>query len=125
MVSVFAPIEGVLGTVLAMLFIDLITGVLAARKRGEKITSRGLRRSVSKFFIYEVAIAAAFLCETYLIGASLPVLKMVSSLIGIVELKSVLENLDTIQGESFFRSIVNKLNSQGAKPTNESQEENN
>lgn len=118
-VAVFTPIHQVLGTVLSMIVIDLVTGILAAKKRGEKINSRSLRQSVSKFFVYEIAIMSAFLCEQYLTSNSIPVMKMISTLIGIVELKSVLENLDGISGESFFRSIVSKLNPDQPKSNND------
>ncbi len=109
LIAVFAPVQAVVLTTLALVFIDLITGLVAARKRGEKITSAGIKRTVGKILLYEIAIAAAFLAETYLIGNILPVSKLVSALIGIVELKSILENLDGASGNKLFETIISRL----------------
>jgi phage-related holin len=108
-VLVFAPIQGVLVTVLVLTLVDLITGIIAARKVGEKITSRGIRRTVVKLFVYQVACCCAFLCETYLTGSIVPCLKILTTLIGLTELKSVLENLDKIYGINIFKSVVDRL----------------
>lgn len=111
LLAIFAPIKATLITVLMLVTMDLITGVLAAIKRKEPITSANLRRSVSKLFIYEVAIAMTFLAQQYLLGEEIPALKIVSAMLGMVELKSVVENLDTLGGNGVFKSIINKLGS--------------
>ena len=46
--AIFAPIQGLLGATAFMVISDLVTGVMAAKKRGEKITSSGLRRTDRK-----------------------------------------------------------------------------
>lgn len=106
---VFAPIQAVLTTVLALCVVDLFTGVLAARKRGEKITSRGLRQTIGKLVIYEIGICLGFLCETYLTGASIPIVKIIGAIVGAAELKSNLENLDVINGSPIFASLIKGL----------------
>ena len=108
-IAVFAPIQGVITTVLVLTMIDLITGLCAARKRQEKITSRGLRRTVAKILVYEIACACAFLTQLYLTGPLLPCLSLLTTLIGVVELKSILENLDTCYGESIFKAVISGL----------------
>lgn len=107
--AVFSPIEAVIMSVFALVAADFITGVWASKKKGKKITSGGFKRTVGKLFLYEIAICAAFLVQTYLTGDLLPALKLVSALIGLTELKSVLENLDAINGDSFFNSILNRV----------------
>lgn len=109
--AIFAPIEHILASVLALCFSDLITGVLAARKRGEKITSAELRRTVSKLVIYELALCLAFIAEKYLLDGFLPIVKLISSMIGVVELKSIFENLDTINGTPLLQGIIDRLGS--------------
>ena len=42
---------------LILVVCDLITGISAARSKGEKISSWGLRRTVQKFVLYGIAIA--------------------------------------------------------------------
>lgn len=108
-VAVFAPIHAVLGTVLALCLADLITGILAARKRKEPVTSGGIKRTIGKMLIYEIAICLGFLCETYLTGGVLPIVKLIAALVGAAELKSNLENLDEINGSPIFASIINSL----------------
>ncbi len=106
---VFAPIKGAILAAFVLIVADLVTGVVAAKKRGEKIKSAGVKRTVGKILLYESAICAAFLCEQYLTGDLFPACKMVTALIGVVELKSVLENLDSINGGGMFKSVVDRL----------------
>lgn len=117
--AVFIPIQAALITVGVLTFSDLILGLMAANKRGEKITSAGLRRTMSKLFIYEVGVLLAFLCETYLMGGFMPIAKIVSGLIGTIELKSCFENLDEIYGSNLFAMIISKLGSQNGGDNNQ------
>lgn len=109
--SVFAPIKAAIIVAMALIMADLVFGLIAAKKRGEKLSSSGLRRTVTKVFVYEVAIMLGFLTETYMIGQAIPLVKLISGLIGIVELKSVLESLDELNGSSLFSSVIQKLGS--------------
>lgn len=109
--AIFAPIQAALATVLALIIVDMITGVIAAHKRGESITSAGLRRSVSKLIIYELTLALCYLAEHYLIADALPVMKLVSGMIGLIELTSILENLNSISGTDLLKAIIQKLGS--------------
>ena len=110
-VSVLAPIHAVIITVGILILFDSITGVLAARKRGEKIKSSGLRRTVSKAIVYQIAVISAFLVQKYLISDTVPVSKIVSGIIGVVELTSIFENLNTVYGANIFKKVLNLLGS--------------
>lgn len=110
MAAIFAPIQSLLMTTGIMIFIDFITGVLAAKKRGEPITSAGFRRSLTKIFVYEAALMLAFLAETYM-SDILPFVKMAAAMISIVELKSIYENLNGISGEDLLKGLIDKLGS--------------
>ncbi len=109
LLALFAPAKSVLITVMVLSMVDLVTGLVASRKSGSPITSTGLKRTILKVVIYQVAVLSAFLVEQFLTGPDMPVMKWVSGLIGLVELKSVLENLDLIAGGSFFRSLTDRL----------------
>lgn len=109
--AVLLPIKTVLIVVLVLVIIDLITGLLAAWKAGDPITSAGLRRTFSKIVVYELGIVAGFLAEKYLIGDLIPVMKLLTGLVGCVELKSVLENVNLIAGNDVFKSLIDKLGS--------------
>jgi hypothetical protein len=113
--AVLAPIKTVMIVTGVLIFADLILGILAARKRGEPITSAALRRTVSKMIAYQVAIITGFLCEKYLIEDAIPVTKLIAGMIGVVEMKSILENSDTVNGDSVFGSIIKKLGSENDK----------
>lgn len=111
-VALLSPIKAVLITTGILIFADLVTGVMAARKKGQAITSAGLRRSISKIFVYNVALICGFLVEKYMLEDYFPVSKMVSGVIGLVELKSLLENLAVIYGQDIFKAIVTRLGSE-------------
>lgn len=110
-VSVFAPIKGVIVTVGIVILVDTVTGVLAARKRGEKITSAGLRRSISKALIYQTAILTGFLIEKYLIGDIIPLTKLLAGAIGAVESISIVENLNSLSDNNVFKKVIELLGS--------------
>ncbi len=109
--AVFAPVQHVMLVTLIMIAIDLVTGILAARKQAIAINSSGLRRTITKLFIYELTIALGYLVETYMTGPTIPVVKIITSFIGLTELKSVMENLDIINGSSLLKTIIEKLGS--------------
>lgn len=113
-----APIRPALTTVVLLPVVDLVLALLVAYRNKQPITSAGLKRTVAKILMYEVAVIAAFLTETYLTGDLVSCCKYVTALIGITELKSLLEHLDELFGGSFFKVLINKL-----APPNRSPEE--
>lgn len=109
--AMFAPAAPMILTVLALCLVDLITGIWAARKRGESITSAGISRTVVKLLVYETAILLAWITQLHLTGDAVPVAKIVASLVGITELLSCLENINTISGTNLLKTIIEKLGS--------------
>lgn len=114
-VAALAPIQAILISVGVMILADLFTGILAARKRGEKISSAAMRRTVSKILIYQTAVITGFLLETYLLASLVPISKLVAGVIGLVEFKSILENCNTALGQDIFQTILFKLGSENDK----------
>lgn len=106
-----APIKPLLIGSIVVTGLDAITGVMAARKRGERITSAGLRRSVTKSLIYSVAIVAGFVVEKLLLADLMPVSKLAAAAIGLVEFRSVLENAAVILGQNVFAALMSRLGS--------------
>lgn len=106
---IFMPIKATLVCVMFLTMVDLISGVIAAKKRGEKITSSGLKRTIIKTVVYEITVMLGFLTEKYMTGDALPVVKVLAGLIGITELKSVLENLEDITGMPVIKLLIKKL----------------
>lgn len=109
--AVFAPIKAMLLVTGVLIFADLILGVWAAYKRKESITSAGLRRTLSKCFVYETALCLGWLAEHYLLQGSIPVTKIVSGLVGLVELKSCYENLNNISEKDLLKVVIDRLGS--------------
>lgn len=113
--AIFIPIKPILLAAMTLCVVDLVLGVLAARKRKQKITSKGLGRTIVKIMVYEVAVCSGFVVQKYLINDAVPIVNLIGGLIGLTEMKSVLENLDAISGDKTFRTIVNRLASQSNK----------
>jgi len=109
--AVLAPIKAILIVTGFLIIADLISGLLAAKKRGETINSAGLRRTVTKMMVYNLAVISGFLVEKYMISDIFPISKLISGVIAIVELKSILENLNKINGTDIFKTIIEKLGS--------------
>ncbi len=110
--AVFAPIKAAIITILVLVMVDLITGISAAKKRKDPITSAGFRRTIVKLVVYEGAMMLGFIAQKYLMEDSVPVANIISGFIGITELKSCLENMNTLSGTNVLETIVNKLGSE-------------
>jgi len=109
--AALAPIKPVMITVGILIVSDLITGVWAAYKRKEPITSAALGRTVSKMVVYQTAVVTGFLLQRYLLGDALPVVNVVGGMIGMVEFKSFMENSNVIVDGDIFKQIIKKLGS--------------
>lgn len=112
--AILAPIKAVIISIGILVLANIITGVWAAVKRGESIRSAGLRRTVSKskLVIYQIAIITGFIVEQFLIGGLIPITKILGSIIGLVELKSILENANSISGTDLFKLLIERIGSQ-------------
>lgn len=113
--AVLTPIKTVMIAVGFAIFVDLITGLWAAHKRGEKITSAGLQRTAIKAFVYETLVVMGYVVETYLTGAAVPVSKIASGFVGLIEMKSVTENLNDITGTDLLKALISKFASANDK----------
>lgn len=113
--AVFAPINMLMFAAGFLIFADLITGLLAAYKQKDKITSAGFRRTVTKIAVYQIVIMSAFLVEVHMLGGALPISKIAASIIGITELMSILENAEIVYGEPIFTKIKRFLGSDNDK----------
>jgi len=98
-----SPLVPFLGLVMALVVADFITGVMAAKERGETITSRGFRRSVEKITLYFIAILAAEGMEKVF---GIPyVTYLVTLLIARTEFKSNIENVEQVTGTPIWKDI--------------------
>ncbi len=82
---------------------DLITGVAAAKKRGEILRSRKLKRTVDKITWYALAIVLCHVLDGGILTfVDLHLAAFAAAIICGVELYSVLENAYSITGNRVF-----------------------
>lgn len=113
-VAFFAPVHLMLGVVGGLLLIDTITGVWAAAKRGEAISSRRFSRVVGKAILYQIAVLSGHLLEVALSGM-IPMSKLIMGAIALTEGKSLIENINTIRGEDIFKHVLDRITAQKEK----------
>lgn len=106
--AILAPIHTTIGIAFALVMADLLLGVWSAKKHGQPITSAGLKRSVLKIVVYELALILGFMTEQYIPG-SLPFTNLIGGFISLTEMTSILENLNSITGNSLLSTLVTKL----------------
>ena len=89
------------------LLLDLITGIRKARINKQPITSGGLRKSLSKFLEYTIAILASQVF-TYIFKLDITLSYYVALFIATIELKSIFENISETTGINLWK-FVRKL----------------
>ena len=95
--SFFIPIKGFLIFTVFVVFADMATGIMASRKEGQKISSKGLYRTTEKIVVYFVSILIFEGAKnTFLIPV--PITYMVAMMIAATELFSIAENVKRITG---------------------------
>ena len=105
---IFLPLKPIMITVGILIFFDFITGVYKTWKLNKKITSLKMSFTVSKMVLYQIAIISAFLTEMFIMPL-IPLSKIVSGYIALVELKSISENISETVGTNFFKEIQKYL----------------
>lgn len=119
MVLFTRPAHDSMIAVIVLVAIDLAVGIWAAVKRGEKINSYGLRRTVTtKIFPYQVAVLCAYYVDKEF-DIGLPLMKMIAGFIAVAELKSIFENLGQITGLDFWTAIRERLQPSVKEPPKE------
>lgn len=103
--SFFFPIKHFLIFTIFVVFADTVTGIMAARKRNEAITSKGLYRTSQKVVVYFVGIMI-FHGASVTFGLPSQIVYSVSFLIAFTELYSISENIKSITGVNIGTAIL-------------------
>lgn len=103
--SFFLPIKHFLIFTIFVVFADTITGIFAAKKRNEKITSKGLYRTSQKVVVYFVGIMI-FHGASVTFALPSQIVYSVSFLIAFTELYSISENIKSITGVNIGTIIL-------------------
>jgi hypothetical protein len=94
-----------LAAVAALVFIDFLTGARAAHRRGERITSRGMRRTTPKVVDY-----ALFLAAFIVAGNAFPMLdwwtEWAIGFIALTEIKSIVANVFGPRAVALLGAVV-------------------
>jgi uncharacterized membrane protein len=107
--SFFLPIKHFLIFTIFVVFADTVTGIMAARKRGEPITSKGLYRTSQKVVTYFCGIMI-FHGASITFGLPSQIVYSVSFLISFTELYSISENIKVITGVNLKTTILRFFN---------------
>jgi phage-related holin len=94
--SFISPIAPFFWLAIGLVILDTVTGIIAARKRKEKINSRGFARLLSKIVVYMAAIIGCRGVEQVLLVPNVTYLAV--GAIALTELMSVLENTRVVSG---------------------------
>jgi len=103
--SFFFPIKHFLIFTIFVVFADTVTGIMAAKKRKEAITSKGLYRTSQKVVVYFVGIMI-FHGASVTFGLPSQIVYSVSFLIAFTELYSISENIKSITGVNIGTAIL-------------------
>jgi uncharacterized membrane protein len=107
--SFFLPIKHFLIFTIFVVFADTVTGILAAKKRKEPITSKGLYRTSQKILTYFCGIMI-FHGASITFGLPFQIVYSVSFLISFTELYSISENIKVITGVNLKTTILRFFN---------------
>jgi uncharacterized membrane protein len=103
--SFFLPIQHFLIFTIFVVFADTVTGIIAAKKRKEAITSKGLYRTSQKVVVYYCGIMI-FHGASVTFGLPSQIVYSVSFLIAFTELYSISENIKSITGVNLATTIL-------------------
>lgn len=107
--AMLAPIHTIIYAVLALVGIDLLTGLWKAIRVKEAVTSRRLRDTIAKLVPYLLALLSGFAAD-HILGTADPIVtRVVGAGLALIEIKSVGENLAAITGTDLLAAAVDKL----------------
>lgn len=106
--SFISPIAPFFWLAIGLVVLDTVTGIIAARKRKEKINSRGFGRLISKIVVYMAAIIGCRGVEVVLYVPNVTFLAV--GAISLTELMSVLENTRVVSGANIGAVVGGLLN---------------
>ena len=103
-IAVLTPMIGIMIATGLLIAFDFISGIAAAIKRKEDITSRKMSQTIAKIIFYNIALFTSMGVQ-YLMSDVMPVTKLIVGVIAMVEAKSIYENIGYILGINFWDVI--------------------
>ena len=122
-IAYFTPIAEMVIVMLIFLLLDTISGIWASLKKGEKLESHKLRKTVYKIIWYTVAVMLSWMMEKTFSLKWSNLASLVCGFICFVELKSIFENVTSITNEPVFMKILKIIKRKSSETINEIGEE--
>lgn len=116
--SFFAPIEGMVYLMTALVCFDTITAIIRTikaknikgfRNNARLIQSAKLRRSGLKLVFYIIFLMLIYATELVIIGKSFYIHNLLAFIFAFTEIKSIAENVDICLGTDMFTSSVKRI----------------
>jgi phage-related holin len=123
-IAYFTPIAEMVIVMLIFLLLDTISGIWASLKKGEKLESHKLRKTVYKIIWYTVAVMLSWMMEKTFSLTWSNLASLVCGFICFVELKSIFENVTSITNEPVFMKILKIIKRKGSETITEIGEDN-
>jgi hypothetical protein len=105
-VSPLVPLAILVSTLIGT---DFVFGIYRAYKTNEEINSRKMGHTISKLFLYNLAVLSVFMLEKLVIGTDTQFTKVVVGVVAMVELKSIDESFKLLYGFSIYESLIDKI----------------
>jgi phage-related holin len=105
-----APVVPALITCALLVAVDTITGIIAAKSKGESIQSRMLYRIAPKLLVYNLLIITGYAVQQNMGIKWIPFTDISTGVIALIEFKSILENVSKLIGKDVFEYIKDLLN---------------
>ena len=115
-IAVFAPLKESLLAIGFLITMDFIFGNIKALIKNQKITSRKWFNTASKVILYTGCVISVYILDQYILKSGMNLHKIIGIFLGLIELKSILENFEEITGINIWDKLV-KIVKRGTSET--------
>lgn len=92
---------------------DMVVGIWKALKLKQRIRSRRMSDTITKLLLYQIAIISGYLIEKYVITGTIPIAKLIGTVIAVIEFKSILESIEAVTGQDIWSKIKKLIGRKG------------
>lgn len=109
LVAFISPLFPLAILVSTLIGTDFVFGIYRVYKTKQEINSRKMGHTISKLFLYNLAVLSVFMLEKLVFGTDTQFTKVVVGVIAMVELKSIDESFRILYGFSIYESLIDKI----------------
>ncbi len=115
-IAVFSPLKESLLAIGFLITMDFIFGNIKALIKKQKITSRKWTHTASKIFLYTGCVGSVYILDQYILKSGMNLHKIIAIFLGLIELKSILENFEEMTGINIWDRLI-KIVKRGTSET--------